>query len=79
MQPGTFEILTKSPLFKGIPVAELGELLKRIRHRVKRYKNGNSIAFKGDTCEELLILIKGTVRGEMTDYTGKSVEIEIQQ
>jgi len=66
----------ESPLFKGIPAAELMQMLKRVRHRVKKYKNRNTVAFKGDSCEELLLLIKGTVRGEMADYSGKSVEVE---
>jgi CRP-like cAMP-binding protein len=77
MRPGTFDILAKSPLFKGIPAAVIEEMLKGIRHRVKKYKKTNTIAFKGDVCEELLVLIKGTVRGEMADLAGKSMEIEM--
>lgn len=77
MQTESCEILTRSPLFKGISAAEIAEMLKRVRHRIKTYKKGNAIAFKGDTCEELSVLIKGSVRGEMVDYSAKEVEIEI--
>jgi CRP-like cAMP-binding protein len=77
MHPGTYDILAMSPIFKGIPTSEIKEMLKRVRHRVRRYKKGNIIAFEGDSCDELLILIKGTVKGEMADFTGKSVEIEM--
>lgn len=72
-----YEILTKSPLFTGISAKEIEEILKRIRHRIKTYKKGNIIAFKGAACEELLVLIKGSVRGEMVDFSGKAVEIEM--
>lgn len=77
MHAANHEILVRSPLFKGIPAEEITEMLKRVRHRIKKYKKGNTIAFKGDTCEELLVLVKGSVRGEMVDYSAKEVEIEI--
>lgn len=76
MKLETYKVLAESPLFKGIPAQKIEELLKRVRHRIKRYKKGNIIAFKGDNCDELLVLLKGSVRGEMVDFNGKSVEIE---
>lgn len=70
-----FEILSRSPVFKGIGAVELHRLLKRVKYGMKSYKKGQTIAFSGDPCESLLILLSGLVKGQMTDYSGKAVEV----
>jgi len=71
-----YEILSKSPVFKGIPPLELEKLLSGLRIHTKKHKKGATIAMRDDTCNELIILIEGTVRGEMLDFSGKVVEVE---
>jgi CRP-like cAMP-binding protein len=76
IKKGIYEILSRSPVFKGMKSLEIEEILKRVPHRIIKYKKGNIIAFRGDRCERLLVLIEGDVRGEMVDLTGKAIEVE---
>jgi len=76
MKTEMIEQLSRSPVFKGIPVLEIKEILNRVQHRLVTYKKGKMIAFRGDRCERLLVLITGSVRGEMVDFSGKSIEVE---
>ncbi len=73
---GIYETLSQSPVFKGMKPLEIEETLKRVPHRMIKYKKGNIIAFRGDQCERLLVLIEGDVRGEMVDFDGKAMEVE---
>lgn len=70
-----YDILSHSPVFKGIDTEELRRLLKRVKHSIKSYKKGQTIAFSGDRCESLMILLSGRVKGQMTDFSGKAVEV----
>jgi CRP-like cAMP-binding protein len=71
-----YEQLSQSPMFKGIPGQEIKELLNRVQHRFIAYKKGKTLASRGDKCEKLMILINGSVRGEMIDFNGKAIEVE---
>ena len=61
MKKGIYEILSRSPVFKGMKPLDIEEILKRIQHRMIKYKKGNIIAFRGDQCEKLLVLMEGDV------------------
>ncbi len=70
------ELLTKCPLFKGIDYEKISQLLERIQYQVKKYEKDNMIAQSGDECRSLMIVLKGSVKGEMIDYSGKAIKIE---
>jgi len=70
------EQLSRSPVFKGIPAADIKELLNRVEHRFITYKKGKTIASRGDKCEKLMVIVNGSVRGEMIDFNGKAIEVE---
>lgn len=69
-------VLSKCPLFKGINPEELNALLKDIHYQIKKYQKGQMIAQAGDECNALMIMLKGSVKGEMMDPSGKSIKIE---
>jgi CRP/FNR family transcriptional regulator, dissimilatory nitrate respiration regulator len=71
-----YKALSQSPVFRGVSPSELETLLNRVHYRVKNYSKGQTIAFRGDTCAELLVLTAGQIRGEMLDFSGKTVEVE---
>jgi CRP-like cAMP-binding protein len=77
MNPEIFSGLSGSFLFKNIPAEKIKHSLNRIQYSTQTYKKGNTLVFRGKKCQELIRLIKGTVRGEMTDAKGKLIEIEI--
>ncbi len=69
-------ILRFCPLFRSFSDERLAELLSAVRYSLRSYAKGETIAFTGDRCEELLIPLKGTVRGEMVDSAGRCLAIE---
>lgn len=68
-------LLPSSP-FQGLSEEELSGLLKKVNFRVKRYRKGEVIALRGDPCNNLLIIKRGSVKGEMLDFSGKTLKIE---
>jgi CRP-like cAMP-binding protein len=76
MDKKIYDILARSPVFNGMKPRGVEALLKRVPHRFVKHKKGNMIAFRGDQCQTLMVLIKGSVRGEMVDMDGKAVQVE---
>ncbi|MCP5103607.1 MAG: Crp/Fnr family transcriptional regulator [bacterium] len=76
MKSEIYEVLSRSPVFKGMKPLEIQEGLQRVQHRFIKHKKGKMIAFRGDRCESLMVLIKGSVRAGMADFSGKSIEVE---
>lgn len=70
------EILCQSPVFRGISLEELNELFQQIHYQVKSYQKGELIVNSGEICDRLLIIQEGSVKAEMTDYSGKTIKIE---
>jgi CRP-like cAMP-binding protein len=63
-------------LFKGISKELLNDLFSQIHYRIKKYSKNDIIAFGGDEYTSLMILISGTVKAEMEDFSGKAIKIE---
>lgn len=70
------DILLANPLFRGTSPDELSRNFEGVAFQIKSYKKGEILAFQGDVCNRLIILLKGSVRGEMIDYSGKLIKIE---
>ncbi|MBA4407792.1 MAG: Crp/Fnr family transcriptional regulator [Bacteroidota bacterium] len=70
------EILCQSPIFRGISPDDLRELFSRILYQVKTYQKNDLITIGGEICDRLLIIQQGSVKAEMTDYSGKTIKIE---
>ncbi|HCY42665.1 MAG TPA: Crp/Fnr family transcriptional regulator [Prolixibacteraceae bacterium] len=70
------EILCQSPIFRGIAPDDLHELFRQIHYQVKAYQKNDLITMAGDICDRLLIIQQGSVKAEMTDYSGKTIKIE---
>lgn len=70
------EIINKSPLFRGLQPQQIGELIEKVAFNRKSYEKGQHIVWRGDSCDNLMIVLKGSVRGEMTDFSGKVLKIE---
>lgn len=69
-------LLINSPVFRGLGPEELEQLLGEVLFQVKHYNKDVMIAQMGQEMESLNILLKGSVRGEMMDYSGKTLKIE---
>jgi CRP/FNR family transcriptional regulator, dissimilatory nitrate respiration regulator len=70
------KILIQSTLFRNIEEEELYALLEKVHYQVKSYSTGDVVVYSGDECNELQIVLEGSVRGEMMDMAGRVLKIE---
>jgi len=70
------ELLQECTLFRGMSYGEIDRALSGHLGRIKRYPKGTLIAQAGEEVSSLQILLEGSVKGEMVDYTGKVIKIE---
>mgnify|MGYP000069182093 FL=1 len=68
--------LVNNPLFRGITPERLLADLEEISFHTRSYKKGEILAQQGAVCNRLVILTKGSVRGEMIDYSGRLIKVE---
>ena len=68
--------LVNNPLFRGITPERLFADLEEISFHTRSYKKGEILAQQGAVCNRLVILTKGSVRGEMIDYSGRLITVE---
>ena len=71
-----FPVLSNSPLFQGLSDDEIERLLGTANYRIRSYNAGAVIAISGEEIISLIIVISGSVRGEMSDLTGRTIKIE---
>lgn len=64
------------PLFNGLHQAVIEKLLSDIFFKEKTFEKDDIIAYQNDKVESLIIIVEGSVRGEMIDFSGKSIVIE---
>ncbi|MCK5823360.1 MAG: Crp/Fnr family transcriptional regulator [Bacteroidales bacterium] len=68
--------ISETPIFKGISSDEISNILNSTHHQIKTYEAEAIIAFSGDECNNLFVLIEGSIRGEAIDYNEKIIKIE---
>jgi CRP/FNR family transcriptional regulator, dissimilatory nitrate respiration regulator len=71
-----FETLIKSPIFSGLSEDELKVLFEKCHCLTKTYEVGDIAAFSGEPVNFLIIVIEGSVKGEMVDFSGKIIKID---
>lgn len=71
-----YNVLSGSPLFRGLSVDEIQSMLSSSHARTKNYKTGSLIFNSGDNVNFLSLVLEGSVKGEMTDYAGRVIKIE---
>ena len=70
------QLISQSPIFRGISEVELFGLFKQIHYQIKTYQKNDLIVTGGDICDRLLIIQLGSVKAEMINYSGKTIKIE---
>ena len=69
-------VLNKIPLFRSIPEAEIENIFSELNITETHFKKGEILALQDELCNRLIILLSGSVKGEMTDPSGKIVKVE---
>lgn len=70
------QILAECPLFKGLDKTEIEYVFEGIFFQTKNFFEGEIIAYQDEEVEHLMIILNGIARGEMVDFSGKTVVIE---
>lgn len=68
--------LSQSPMFRGLSPDEIKEILDRAGHSIKSFSKGQTIAQREDEVRNLCVVVEGSVKGEMVDFSGKILKIE---
>jgi len=71
-----FPVLIKSPLFRGLNEDEIESLIESINYRVRYYPAGALAVICGEEITSVMIVIAGSMKGEMTDISGRTIKIE---
>jgi len=71
-----YQLLSQCPIFRGITEKEAENLLKKIHFQIKSFLKDEVIVVAGESVLNLNIILLGSVRGEMIDYSGKTIKIE---
>lgn len=71
-----FELIKRCPLFQGLDINSVETLINGIHFQIKRFNKGEVLANAGERVRNLYIILEGSVKGEMIDYSGKTIKIE---
>jgi CRP/FNR family transcriptional regulator, dissimilatory nitrate respiration regulator len=71
-----FEQVNRCPVFQGLEKDIVENLITGIHYQIKKYKRGDVVASAGERVGNLNIVLEGSVRGKMIDYSGKTITIE---
>ena len=67
--------LTKVSLFKGLNPDKIAKCLTEADFKIKEYKKNEIVFFRGDILKKIIIIVKGTARGEMQKINGDTIVI----
>ncbi|SHF42665.1 cAMP-binding domain of CRP or a regulatory subunit of cAMP-dependent protein kinases [Mariniphaga anaerophila] len=71
-----YKLLEQCPVFEGVSESEIRNILNGIHYQVKKYKKGDVVVVAGEPVVYLFVVLSGSVKGEMVDYSGKTIKIE---
>ncbi len=71
-----YEILSRSPIFRGMDAESIQHVLQKTHYRIRKFHPASVIAITGEEVTSLHIVLSGMVKGEMIDYAGRTLKIE---
>ncbi|MEA3504162.1 MAG: Crp/Fnr family transcriptional regulator [Bacteroidota bacterium] len=70
-----FTKIAKTPLFKGFKTSEIIQLLNTTHYQIRSYETENIIAYSGNKCDNLYLLLEGSIRGEICSFRDKNIVV----
>ncbi len=64
------------PLFRSLPEEELRRIFAELKVTETRFKKGEVLAMQDEPVNRLIILLSGSVKGEMNDPSGRVAKVE---
>jgi len=64
------------PIFIGLSDVELDEIFSKTHHFTKTFEVGDIAAFSGEPVNFMMVVLEGSVKGEMQDFSGKVIKID---
>lgn len=71
-----YNIISNSPFFRGLNAQEVEAILSKVSHSIKSFAKGQTIAQREEEVKNLCIVVAGSVKGEMVDFSGRILKIE---
>jgi len=71
-----FTALAETNIFRGLTEENISALLSDKPFRLREYNKDEYVAYFHDVCNDMLIVVRGAVRGEMADFSGRRLKIE---
>ncbi len=68
--------LTQIPLFQSIEENELFRIFSELKISETRFRKDALLALQDEPCNRLIILLSGSVKGEMIDPSGRMIKVE---
>lgn len=68
--------ISKTKLFSNIQESDIEEIVTAIQVEESTFPKGSILAMQDEPCNRLIVLLKGSVKAEMTDPSGKIVKVE---
>lgn len=69
------ELLTECLLFKEMKQANKEKCLQEFNFQIKKYSKNEVIVYSQDKVIQQLILLRGSIKNEMSDFNGKTIKI----
>lgn len=76
LENDTLATIALCPLFKKIKPEEITLLLQKNQYHLKHYNKNSLIAGRTEECKALTIVLSGSIKAEMLDFSGKVMKIE---
>lgn len=67
------DVLGKNSLFRNLTHKEIGNIIKNVHHQVKVFNKGEMLAANGEELTRLIIIVRGAVVSEISDFEGKTI------
>jgi CRP-like cAMP-binding protein len=71
-----YSTLLKAPLFRGMVLEEVISVFSNTPYRIRKYKSGTIISQTGEFVNSFMMVLSGSVKGEMIDFSGRVIKIE---
>lgn len=68
--------LTRIPLFHSIKDSEIESIFSKLKIKETHFAKGEILAYQNEVCNRLILLLSGSVKGEMTDPSGRVIKVE---